>query len=284
MAANYSHNLEVAQACSAQEGVVRVLVAAAVAAALDLAAAEAVVVVALVEEKVENAEVDEAGKKIIYIADTEILAIPIKECGEPLVNIKNTGDLAYGPPPENEFTKDDYTKLRETVYKKLLEAENNLPNGLRFRLYEGYRSLKVQQLLFDEMFDHMKAPHPNDSYEDVFHETTRLVSPVNNLDGSKNIPAHNSGGAVDIEIMDENGLLIDMGMESKDWLEVEPDLCNRHCQKISDTAKNNRMMLLEIMESHGFINYPTEWWHFSYGDRYWAYQTSSPHALYGPAG
>jgi hypothetical protein len=25
------------------------------------------------------------------------------------------------------------------------------------------------------------------------------------------------------------------------------------------------------MQAHGFVNYPTEWWHFSYGDRYWAY-------------
>ncbi|NUT29743.1 MAG: dipeptidase, partial [Streptomyces sp.] len=31
------------------------------------------------------------------------------------------------------------------------------------------------------------------------------------------------------------------------------------------------------------INYGTEWWHWSYGDRYWALQTRQPAALYGPA-
>jgi hypothetical protein len=31
------------------------------------------------------------------------------------------------------------------------------------------------------------------------------------------------------------------------------------------------------------INYPTEWWHYSYGDRYWAYHQNQPHAIYGPA-
>jgi D-alanyl-D-alanine dipeptidase len=30
------------------------------------------------------------------------------------------------------------------------------------------------------------------------------------------------------------------------------------------------------------VNYPTEWWHWSYGDRYWALMTGAPAALYGP--
>jgi len=35
------------------------------------------------------------------------------------------------------------------------------------------------------------------------------------------------------------------------------------------------------MQSQGFINYPTEWWHFSYGDRYWAYHQQASYAIYG---
>ena len=34
----------------------------------------------------------------------------------------------------------------------------------------------------------------------------------------------------------------------------------------------------------GLVNYPTEWWHWSYGDRYWALLTGAPAALYGPVG
>jgi zinc D-Ala-D-Ala dipeptidase len=37
------------------------------------------------------------------------------------------------------------------------------------------------------------------------------------------------------------------------------------------------------MESTGFVNYPHEWWHFSYGDRYWAYAKDEPAAIYGAA-
>jgi D-alanyl-D-alanine dipeptidase len=30
-------------------------------------------------------------------------------------------------------------------------------------------------------------------------------------------------------------------------------------------------------------NYPTEWWHWSSGDRYWALITKADNAIYGPA-
>jgi zinc D-Ala-D-Ala dipeptidase len=32
----------------------------------------------------------------------------------------------------------------------------------------------------------------------------------------------------------------------------------------------------------GLVNYPTEWWHWSYGDRYWAMMTGATAAVYGP--
>ena len=31
----------------------------------------------------------------------------------------------------------------------------------------------------------------------------------------------------------------------------------------------------------GFVNYPTEWWHWSFGDRYWAFVTGHGAARYG---
>nr|WP_249190190.1 M15 family metallopeptidase [Burkholderia sp. AU32357] len=32
----------------------------------------------------------------------------------------------------------------------------------------------------------------------------------------------------------------------------------------------------------GFTNYPSEWWHWSFGDRYWAVMQNESHAIYGP--
>lgn len=74
-----------------------------------------------------------------------------------------------------------------------------------------------------------------------------------------------------------------MGMAVKDWFCVEPDLCLTDCKLIAVEAKDNRKILLEIMQDQNFVNYPTEWWHFSYGDRYWAYHQPTKNAIYGSA-
>ena len=35
-------------------------------------------------------------------------------------------------------------------------------------------------------------------------------------------------------------------------------------RRLPEEAKRNRALLLGAMESAGFVNYPHEWWHFSY--------------------
>lgn len=220
-------------------------------------------------------------QNIIYIADPEILAVPIVECGDPLIDIKDFDELFYGPVPECELTADCYTKMRKTIFEKLCLAQKDLPSGWRFRIYEGYRSLKVQQMLFEQEYQRVVERFPLKNNEEHFHETTRLVSPVTHLDGTKNIPPHSTGAAVDVEIINEDGELIDMGMECKDWIDVPPDLCMTQCSLISMEAQRNRKILYDALYAHDFINYPTEWWHFSYGDRYWAYHKKVSHAVYG---
>lgn len=173
--------------------------------------------------------------------------------------------------------------MRKSVFEKLCQAQNNLPHQWRFKLYEGFRSLQVQQMLFAEEQQRVLIRYPHLNKQELFHETTRLISPVINFDGTKNIPAHNSGGAVDVEIVTANGELIDMGMAIKDWCHVDPELCLTDCDTLSDTAKRNRQLLLDVLQTHGFVNYPTEWWHFSYGDRYWAYHKNASCAIYGSA-
>lgn len=222
-------------------------------------------------------------KQIIYITDPKVLAIPIAECYDPLIDIKDGQELQCGEPPECELTKECYTKMRKTVFEKLCQAQADLPSGWRFRLYEGFRSQKVQQMLFEQEFERVVGRYPNANYEKHFYETTRLISPVTNLDGSPNIPAHNTGGAVDIEIINKHGQLVVMGMAIKDWCCVEPELCLTDCDLINEEAKTNRRLLLKIMQTHGFVNYPTEWWHFSYGDRYWAYHQPIKQAIYDSA-
>ena len=52
--------------------------------------------------------------------------------------------------------------------------------------------------------------------------------------------------------------------------------------EVDAEARRNRTVLADALSGAGLVNYPTEWWHWSYGDRYWALLTGADHALYGP--
>jgi len=108
-----------------------------------------------------------------------------------------------------------------------------------------------------------------------------LASPLCTFEGDEIIPPHSTGGAVDIEIIDKTGRPLDFGMELSDWDVVSPELCATEFNSLPDAVMRNRKLLVETLAAEGFINYPREWWHFSYGDQYWAFATGSAKALYG---
>jgi D-alanyl-D-alanine dipeptidase len=219
--------------------------------------------------------------EIILIADPRILQIPIHDNGEDMIDLKSQTEITYGPSPEIPNNQ-DYTKLRKTVYNKLRDAQASLPKGLRFCIYEGYRSLSLQEMLFEARFLTIKNLQPTWSYDQIFDETIKLVSPITNKDGSQNIPPHSTGGAVDIYLVTEDGEAIDMGIHPQDWMQdTEGQLSLTESLAISSEARLNRQIMGNALKAVGFINYPTEYWHWSYGDRYWAYFRNFPAALYG---
>lgn len=219
--------------------------------------------------------------KVLMIADPEILAIPIKENNEPLVDLNDQNIIKFGPSPEIP-NNTDYTKMRKSVYDKLVEAQNMLPNGLKFCLYEGLRSKALQEKLFQDRYNKVKHQHSSFSHEEIFEETTRLVSPVINVDGSTNVPPHSTGAAIDVYLIDNEGKVIDMGIRTEDWmLDLDGSLSVTDSTKISLEAQENRKIMNTVLSKVGLVNYQTEYWHWSYGDRYWAYYKDEPYAMYG---
>lgn len=218
---------------------------------------------------------------ITLISDPNVLAIPIGNSDNGWIDLTKQTVIAYGPSPEVPNNK-DYTFLRKKVYEKLKIAQSNLPQGMHFRLYEGYRSLSLQKLIFDKQHSNVKNRHPDWSDEQIFMETTKLVAPVINPDQSPNIPPHSTGGAIDVYLIDDHGMPLDMGIHPKDWMQDEGGVLSLTASKmISATAIKNRQIMSKALATAGFVNYPTEYWHWSYGDRYWAYIKQKPKALYG---
>jgi D-alanyl-D-alanine dipeptidase len=70
---------------------------------------------------------------------------------------------------------------------------------------------------------------------------------------------HNRGGAVDITLVDANGIELDMGTPF-DFFGVEASHNNTN---LSQKIKENRLLLKIIMNENGFNSLDSEWWHYN---------------------
>ncbi len=69
---------------------------------------------------------------------------------------------------------------------------------------------------------------------------------------------HTRGTAVDLTLITNEGKELVMPSEFDDFSEK----AHQDYMGVSDEAIRNRTFLREVMERHGFIGLPTEWWHF----------------------
>lgn len=175
---------------------------------------------------------------------------------------------------------------RESVYQKLVEAIKFLPAGYRLVVLDCWRPLKVQRSLFNKLKDKLKKLYPSVSDEEVTNKTLIYVA-LPSKDATKPSP-HNTGGAVDLTIVDENGLLLNMGTNFDDstlkarTTYYEEQLKNGIKLNPKELeALKNRRLLFHIMTSVGFTNYLDEWWHYDYGNQNWSWMSGSEHAIYG---
>lgn len=199
------------------------------------------------------------------IPDKELIKITIKDNGEKLVYIKDfCPEIVirlgkYIKKEGKKFIKDSCF-VRESVAKKLEVAQKHLPKGYRLMLRCGHRALTIQKKRYNWMYSKIKKKCPDWNKEKLKKETSKCIVPIDI------VPPHSTGGAVDISIIGPNGKQLDMGTRLGEFNKKTYTDSN----EISKTAKRNRKLLSYVMKKAEFINYPTEWWHWSFGDRYWA--------------
>lgn len=158
---------------------------------------------------------------------------------------------------------DLFCYAREMIIEKLIDATGYLPEGYQFLIKEAYRPLSQQKKSFEKVFNNYKIQYPQKNEIEIYKMTCEYVAPVK-------VAGHPTGGAIDISLL-KDGIEVDMGTEFND-MPISPE--NRtylYSEYISDADKANRKILIDCMEKIGFANYPTEWWHWSYGDCYWAF-------------
>ena len=220
----------------------------------------------------------------IMLTDSRVLAIPVQDSHDPMTDLRFQDVIHYGKSPEIP-DNNDYTKMRQSVYHMLVRAQGLLPRGRRLCLYEGFRSLELQDFLFKQRYAKLQQSHPQWGHEALFHETCLLISPVVNLDGTENLPPHVTGGAVDVYLVDDEGCPVDMGILVENWMDDSDGSISRtNSAYISQEAHLNRQVMSSALSAVGFQNYFAEYWHWSYGDRYWAYLGNHGHAIFGDPG
>ncbi|MFN3648688.1 MAG: M15 family metallopeptidase [Armatimonadota bacterium] len=205
---------------------------------------------------------------------SELRRISIHENGEPLVDFMELCPALCWVSRHPVFDYERFRLLRRTPTEMLACAQERLPQGIRLAVVEGWRPPEIQRRMHEETRARLRREHPEWSDRHLAREANRFSAPMDR----RVPPPHTTGGAVDVHLVDEAGEILDF---------ISPyDLMDRRgaprdARGLSPEARRNRKLLQEVMEAAGLTNYPSEWWHWSYGDQGWAYRGRHPRAVYG---
>ncbi|WCK52662.1 M15 family metallopeptidase [Aneurinibacillus sp. Ricciae_BoGa-3] len=208
--------------------------------------------------------------------------LPIQESGESLVSIESLSAKVKVYPAyfrRNLPGALSACYLREGAANRLTQAAEYLPDNHFLLVLDGWRPYEVQLALYQEIEGYIRK-RGDFSEKELQDQVQKFVAiPSNNTEQPS---PHLTGGAVDLTIATKDGWL-DMGTKfdeisersRTDWYEKQHSLTR------SETViKNNRRLLVSIMQKAGFLNYEEEWWHFDYGNQRWSLSTDQP-AIYG---
>ena len=198
----------------------------------------------------------------LLLSDPRVAAVPIRDVDEPLVAL----DPGFGP---------GKALVRGELATRLQSARAALPSGIHLRVVEGYRPAHRQQAIIERYSAEIRAVRPGIGEPELHILTSRYVAPLA-------VAPHVAGAAVDVTLVDVCGQELDLGTAIDATPEQSSGRCYFAADGISREARANRDLLAQVLCREGLVNYPTEWWHYSFGDRYWALATGAAAALYGP--
>lgn len=152
--------------------------------------------------------------------------------------------------------------MRKRVFDKLCLSVQFLPANWKIVIKAAFRPLVVQDKILDSFISKSRMSNlgwtedQHLEYARTFVADPRIV-----------YPPHVTGGAVDIDIKDiAKNDYIDMGCPPN----TDGEIAFLHSDLLRPDQYSNRMILLEAMLKAGFAPNVYEWWHYQYGETYWA--------------
>ncbi|WP_225783871.1 D-alanyl-D-alanine dipeptidase [Xenophilus sp. Marseille-Q4582] len=164
--------------------------------------------------------------------------MPLYSISHPHIDI----DLRYAT-ADNLTGQPIYQQALAVLHPDALEALRKAATlaaaqGLRLRVYDAYRPVAAQWLLWNVLPDPRYVADP------------RIGS------------IHNRGVAVDLTLAAPDGTPLDMGTAFDDMTARS----SHGCTDLPVAAQRNRALLLGLMALAGFAHNAHEWWHYNLPD------------------
>lgn len=197
----------------------------------------------------------------------------INECHEPLVDIASVCPEAILHLDPLRADKEQSLFARKSVADMLAKARKLLPGNTTFVINDAWRPLSAQKMYFDYYTRKFKNRHTKWTRSQIYNEAAKYAIPPDQPLRA----GHMTGAAIDLKLW-RNGRTLPMQSRR---LAFEKR-ANTDSPQLQEFINRNRALLKSVMEEVGFVNYPKEYWHYSYGDIMWAELTNHKEAIYGP--
>lgn len=195
-----------------------------------------------------------------------IQLLPEQQAPEIVTVSKNDGFFI------NYYRNDDF-RIRASVYAKLKQAKDSLPPGYHMMVFETYRSFAKQEKLWATTQGQMRERYPDMDEDSLFRMCENFTACPYDGIGS----GHMAACAIDLTLCDAAGREYDMGTK----MHEKHEKTKTDSPGLTPEQEKNRSLLKTAMENAGLVNYPAEWWHYSYGDHQWAWLIGEKTAIYG---
>jgi D-alanyl-D-alanine dipeptidase len=153
-------------------------------------------------------------------------------------------------------------QLRAGVLERLERASRRLPADFEIVVIDAHRTRAFQAELLTYYLRAADTP---------------LAGFVSDPWSNMPVPPHTTGGAVDLTL-GWRGAVLGLGTDFDAFL---PDSALAALEDHVGPARELRRLLASLLHAEGMSVIGSEWWHWSYGDQYWAAQTGAPNAIYG---
>ena len=216
--------------------------------------------------------------RIVPLSDPRIAALATHDNGEPMLALAGHHPrLVTDSSPANlaclGYTPD--FSVRQSVLARLCLAADSLPSGLVLVVKEAHRPGRRQAQSFDQRVRQILQQQPDLTIAAAEEIASRFIAPPR-------VAGPPTGGAVDVTLATDTGQELDLGCPYDTDEAASEGRCYSECAGLSPAVTRHRSILFVALQRQGFVNYPFEWWHWSYGDRYWAFMSGRAASIYAP--